>query len=118
VNQRVNAYHLSLKPNKEVVCLNMHLFGIVGELGKVDVKKNQVKVNFDKETEEQKIHDPFLGQNVLSNKDSQDTMLAESAKRFYTDAQIETDLKLRQGVVNKLTGSFLVSFIDKESGER
>ena len=39
-------------------------------------------------------------------------------KRFYTDGQIEADLNLRPGVVNRLTGSFLVSFIDKESGER
>ena len=45
----------------------MHLFGVVGELAKVDARKNQVKVHFDKEREEQKIHDPFLGQNVLSN---------------------------------------------------
>ena len=95
----------------------MHLFGIIGELDKIDVKKGQVKVNFDKEKEESKIHDPFIGQTVLLNKDSQQLQV-DKMRRFYTDQQIESDLKLSSGVVNRLTGSFLVSFLDREKGER
>lgn len=88
VNQRVSGYHHSLKLNKQVVCLNMQLFGVIGELAKVDVKKDQVKITFDKETEESKIHDPFIGQYVLNNKDAFEKE-KENTRRFFTDGQIE-----------------------------
>jgi hypothetical protein len=39
----------------------MSLFGVLGKVGHLDTKKNIVKVEFDKEVEEQKIHDPFFG---------------------------------------------------------
>jgi hypothetical protein len=45
----------------------MKLFGVVGKVDKVDLKKDLVKINFDKEVEESKIHDPFFGQLCLSS---------------------------------------------------
>jgi hypothetical protein len=38
---------------------------VVGKVSKLEVKKNLVKVEFDKEEEELKIHDPFMGQKCL-----------------------------------------------------
>lgn len=39
----------------------MKLFGIIGSIQKIDLKKKMAKVYFDKNEEQQKIHDPFMG---------------------------------------------------------
>lgn len=43
----------------------MKLFGVMGVVDKIDKKKWEVKVNFDREAEENKLHDPFVAQNLL-----------------------------------------------------
>jgi hypothetical protein len=45
----------------------MQLFGVVGSVHSVDNKNGNVKAKFDKESEEAKIHDPFLGLTVLKD---------------------------------------------------
>jgi hypothetical protein len=47
--------------------MNMHLFGVLGQVSSVDHAKGNVKIEFDKEQEEAKIHDPFFGKRVLSD---------------------------------------------------
>lgn len=46
--------------------MNMQLFGVVGKVQKiVNLKNGLVNVMFDKESEELKIHDPFIAHNCL-----------------------------------------------------
>jgi hypothetical protein len=47
--------------------MNMHLFGVVGKVSSIDHSRGIVKVEFDKEAEESKIHDPFFGQTILKD---------------------------------------------------
>jgi hypothetical protein len=65
MNMRCNHYLQSFKPERQVLCLNMQLFGVVGRVQQVDIQRGNVKVEFDKEEEEKKIHDAFFGQRVL-----------------------------------------------------
>ena len=95
--------------------MNMQLYGVVGRVAKVDQKSGKVKVEFDKETEENKIHDAFFGQRVLKD---ESLLRREIGKRYYADSQIEQLLQLPRGVINKITSSFLVTFNDKEKFER
>lgn len=74
-----------------------------------------MKVDFDKEVEESKIHDAFFGQRVLMD---QELHKQTSSKRYYSDSQIEQLLRLHRGIVNKLTGSCLVTFYDREKFEK
>ena len=67
VNQRCHSLLQSFSPASNVLCLNSQLFGVVGTLHSVNSSKGTVKVAFDKESEEQKIHDPFLGLTVLKD---------------------------------------------------
>lgn len=39
----------------------MQLFGVIGKVNGVDMQRGTVKLDFDKENEEAKIHDPFFG---------------------------------------------------------
>ena len=71
VNQRCNSLLQSFRSGSNLLCLNMTLFGVVGTVNSVDMKRSNVKVEFDKEAEEQKIHDPFLGLTVLKDYHSQ-----------------------------------------------
>ena len=50
---------------------------------KIDAKQKVVKVDFDKETEEQKIHDPFFGALCLASGKK------ENSKQYYSDSSIE-----------------------------
>ncbi len=87
----------------------------MGSVEKIDVRQGTIKVGFDKEVEEKKIHDPFLGITVLKD---QDTHKELQTKRYYSDTQIEQLLKLPRGVVNKITGSFLVTYNDRDKFEK
>jgi hypothetical protein len=65
MNTRCNQYIQSFKPERQALCLNMQLFGVMGRVQNIDVGRGNVKVEFDKEEEEAKIHDAFFGQRVL-----------------------------------------------------
>lgn len=67
MNTRCNSLILGYKIGSEVLCMNMHLFGVVGKVSSIDHSRGIVKVEFDKEAEESKIHDPFFGQTILKD---------------------------------------------------
>ena len=70
-----------------MLCLNMQLFGVVGTVNSFDPRNGgSVKVEFDKEAEESKIHDPFLGLTVLKDYHSSQQV---TKNRYYSDSQIE-----------------------------
>lgn len=54
-----------IKANKEAVCLNPELFGVLGKVKGKDPKRCTVKIQIDQEREECKIHNPFLAENFL-----------------------------------------------------
>jgi len=41
-----------------------------------------------------------------------------TGKRYYSDTQIEQQLHLQRGVINKITGNFLITFNDHDRGEK
>jgi hypothetical protein len=41
------------------------LFGVIGQVKSKDARQNTVKIEIDKESEESKIHNPFLAENFL-----------------------------------------------------
>lgn len=86
MNIRCNQLIHSFKPKRQVLCMNMHLFGVLGRVSATDVQRYHVKVAFDKVSEEAKIHDPFFGQRVLSDQDLHKQL---SSKLYYSDYQIE-----------------------------
>lgn len=80
-----------------------------------------VKLEIDKEAEESKIHNPFLAENFLKRelldsglippKDKRDRKQKNSKnKQFYGDQELEQMLNLDRGIINKLTGSYLIAF--------
>lgn len=65
VNERINLAIGRIKENKPTICFNEQLFGVLGYVKGKDMRANKVKIVFDKEIEEQKIHNPFLAENFL-----------------------------------------------------
>ena len=72
----------SFKQGSLAICMNTQLFGVVGAVQGVDTMRNNVKVNFDREAEEAKVHDPFLGITALKD---QDLTKELPTKRYYSD---------------------------------
>ncbi len=70
VNPRIQNPIGSLIIGKELVCLKQNLYGIIGTLESKDLNTGKLKVSFNKELEESKIHDPFIGHNCLTNTNS------------------------------------------------
>ncbi len=103
------------KKGSEVICLNMSLYGIMGRVSKFDKQKNTIKVEFDKDEEESKIHDPFLGQFCLNN---QGFIKKSQMKQYYTARQIEKKLKLKSGIIGRITSSFLITYSDLSKKDR
>ena len=54
-----------LKPKMPVICLNLNMFGVIGTVENRDRRRNIFKVSFDKQLEEGKVHDPFMGVNHM-----------------------------------------------------
>jgi hypothetical protein len=102
-----------------------------------------VKIEIDQEAEESKVHNPFLGENFLRKELVESGLLDEArgaehskkskkgqelekgaeqngkrTKRYYGDLEIEHMLELEKGVINKLTGSFLIAFDSPDKDER
>ena len=48
----------------------MTLFGVMGKVAEIDNKRQAIKVKFDLNEEQSKLHDPFLGHYSLKNKDT------------------------------------------------
>ena len=65
---RVSDRHeTEFKKGQEIICLSTNLFGLVGKVDNVDSKKHIVYVNIDKQKEESKVHNPFLGQKLIAD---------------------------------------------------
>lgn len=56
-----NQSERELKPKSDVICLNFDKFGLIGKIEHVDIRKQMLTIAFEKEKEEAKVHDPFLG---------------------------------------------------------
>jgi hypothetical protein len=91
----------------------VNTFGLIGQF--VGTSKGKLKVKIDKEKEESKVQDPFFGLNCLTLHSSEKEK--PKYKMYRTDWEIEKDLKLGKGVVNKLTSSMLISYFDKRKME-
>jgi len=65
VDSRVFASEKEIRKNQECVSLQNNSFGVMGTVDFVDNRKKSVKVIFDRQAEEAKIHDPFLGVKLL-----------------------------------------------------
>lgn len=77
----------SYKLNQEVVCLNASLFGVMGTVQEIDLKTRMIKVAIDKREQQNKIHDPFLGQKCLRRQNELPVELQKelTPKHYYTD---------------------------------
>ena len=126
--------------------MNHGLFGVIGKVKSRDPKKMTVKLEIDQEAEESKVHNPFIGENFLRKELVESGLLDEiqgkdnakrgkksqpgeakskeagsrdgRIKRYYGDQEVESALQLDRGVVNKLTGSYLIAFDSPDREER
>lgn len=51
--------------------MNLNQFGLLGKVTSVKQKQNSVVLAIDKEREESKIHDPYLGQKRIESNHAQ-----------------------------------------------
>jgi hypothetical protein len=87
INPRIQNPIGALEVSKELICLKQNLYGIIGSLESKDLNTGKLKVSFNKELEESKIHDPFIGHNCLNNTNSQNENA--TLKKYVTDRVIE-----------------------------
>jgi hypothetical protein len=65
VTDRCNTLHGRFQTKSPAICFNQGLLGVMGTIKSKDPKNNAVKIEFNKEQEESKIHNPFLAENFL-----------------------------------------------------
>lgn len=99
INERCNLRHGRIKLHQDLICFNQSLLGVMGKAKGKDIKKDLIKVQFDAQTEESKIHNPFLAENFLK-REFRDNGLPEKVqnekeakksqmKQYYGDQEIE-----------------------------
>ena len=139
VNEKVSTQLGRFKPGMPTICFDEQLFGVLGKVKGKDMKQGTVKINVDREREQQKIHDPFMAENVLrgamsegaqdrgaknAKKAGPDSELAQRikdsvlAKRYFGDQEVEGMLNLSKGFINRITGSYLIAFDEIGKEER
>ena len=128
VTERCNTPHGRIKTRAPALCFNQGLLGITGTVKGKDAKSGTVKLQIDKSGEESKIHNPFLAEDYLrrelvsqgkiDEKGKRNKKAAKGARQFFGDQEIERMLDFERGVVNKLTGSYLVAYDTPDSDQR
>ena len=63
----------------------MDKFALCGKIVHVDVRKQLVKVEFDKASEEKKVHDPFMGKKHITDLYASKSEDMEKARSFFGD---------------------------------
>lgn len=58
--------------------MNLNQFGLLGKVTRVNQKQNNVILAIDKEREESKVHDPYLGQKRIQDMHSEKDKKTES----------------------------------------
>jgi hypothetical protein len=129
INMRLNSRLGRIQNQRPAVCYNEYLFGVMGVVKSKDMRKETVKMEINAKEEESKIHNPFVAENFLKRayqiknqmlaqkKDAADGQLVLESK-YYGDQEIEVLLGFSQGIVNRITGSLLVSFDEAGKEER
>ncbi len=107
-----------LRVAQSVICLTLDKFALCGKIGNVDFRKQVVKVEFDKASEEQKLHDPFMGKKHISELFATKSEEMEKAKSFFGDQDIEQMMKLKGGIISRVTSSFLISYRNPDNGDK
>ena len=116
---RTSQHHeRELVKQQECVCLNFDKFGLVGKIDNVDMRKQLITMSFDKSNEEKKVHDPFMGQNLIRNLSTDQQSELLKSQSFFGDQDIEQQLKLKTGIVSRITSSFLISYRNPDNGEK
>lgn len=64
------------------------------------------------------MHDPFFGQKHISALFATKSEDMEKAKSFFGDQDIEQIMKLKGGIISRITSSFLVSYRNPDDGEK
>lgn len=82
------------------------------------MRKQLIAMSFDKTREESKVHDPFMGQNLIKRLASENNETMMKGQSFFGDQDIEFQLKLKTGIVSRITSSFLISYRNPENGEK
>ena len=65
VNERTTTGFGRIKPGTHAICFNQNLLCVMGKIKSRDPKNQTVKIAIDRQSEEQKIHNPFLAENFL-----------------------------------------------------
>lgn len=65
VNERTNRPLGRIVTGESGICFNPGLLGVIGTVKGKDNKNNNVKLQIDKLSEELKIHNPFIAENLL-----------------------------------------------------
>jgi len=126
-----------VQPNHPAICFNSEMFGVMCLIKSKDARHQTVKAEFDRQSEENKIHNPWMAENYLKHqyekqskalnkkgKKQDDAIVDEEEEegtftsKFYGDREIETFLKLKQGSVNRLTGSLLIAYDEEGKDQR
>lgn len=86
---------VSEKPEREIVkgqqavCLSLDKFGLIGTVDRIDARKGAITMTFDVQSEQSKVHDPFLGQKLIKELRSGENKIMIRSSQFFGDFDIE-----------------------------
>lgn len=90
----------------------------MGRLEAVDARKQLVKLSIDKQAEESKVHDPFMGEKHLRHLHKSNAAQVETAQAFFGETDIDMLLNFKPGTTARITSSFMLTYKDPKSKEK
>ena len=76
-----------------------------------------MQLTINKSEEERKVHDPFIGQRLITNLSKNDDDFVKS-QSFFDEKAIELQLGISPGIISRITSSFIISYRDPHSSEK
>lgn len=101
-----------------MIFLKTNLFGVMGKIDFIDMRKQLVKLSIDKKAEEAKVHDPFLGEKHLTTLQHSGSKEIQDAKAYFGEIDVDLMLGLKAGITARVTSSFMLTYKDPKTKEK
>ena len=114
----------TLSPDDEIrsgnllISAKLNMYGLIGRCVNRDRRSGNFKVNFDKEKESAKVHDPFMGQKALQAYAQANAEELKRSQQYHGENEIDTILQVPEGVTAAMTSSFMVKYKSPETRDR
>ena len=83
VDTRVLSPDDEILPGSSLLVCKVNAYGLLGTCSSKDRRTGNIKINFDKEREAARVHDPFMGQKAIEQFQNANREAANKARQYF-----------------------------------